>query len=104
VQFIVGLFVVLLLVFFLVAHQVAVTYNPEELPKIVGAALGAAFSAAVAILLFYMARAKDKERSDSEILKFEKVQWQEVWAMMPSVYNEWVYWKANAGEEGRVSV
>jgi hypothetical protein len=98
-QLIIGAFIVLLVAMFLVAHQITMAFDEKELPKIVGAAFGASFSAAVAILLFYLSRARDEERSQSESLKFQKAHWQEVWAMMPSVYQEMVYCKANSGEQ-----
>jgi len=98
-QFIIGLFILLFVVLFFVAYAITVEFDKNELPKIVGAALGASFSAAVAILLFYLSRARDEERSALETLKFQKAHWQEIWAMMPYVYEELIYWKANSGEE-----
>jgi hypothetical protein len=53
-QFIIGLFILLFVVLFFVAYAITVEFDKNELPKIVGAALGASFSAAVAILLFYV--------------------------------------------------
>jgi ABC-type Fe3+-siderophore transport system permease subunit len=96
---IIGAFVVLLVVMFFVAYAITMAFDEKELPKIVGAAFGASFSAAVAILLFYLSRARDEERSQSESLKFQKAHWQEIWAMMPSVYQELIYWRANSGEQ-----
>jgi hypothetical protein len=59
---IIGAFVVLLVVMFFVAYAITMAFDEKELPKIVGAAF-ASFSAAVAILLFYLSRARDEERS-----------------------------------------
>ena len=57
----VGGFLVLLVVLLIGSYELTELYSKEDLPKIVGAALGASIGSIVAILLFFLARAKDQE-------------------------------------------
>jgi len=57
----VGGFLVLLVVLLIGSYELTELYSKEDLPKIVGAALGASIGSIVAILPFFVARAKDQE-------------------------------------------
>jgi len=93
---IIGFFVLLFVVAVFFAYWTTITFNHEELPKLVGAAFGAATGGAVAILLFFLTRAKDQEAKDRETTRLMKGYWQDVWAMLPGVHEEMVYWRARS--------
>jgi hypothetical protein len=68
--------------------------DEHELPKFFGAAFGAAVSSAVAILLFFLTRHRDRQRSNAELFKLEKAMWLDAWTTLPGVYNEYLFWEA----------
>jgi hypothetical protein len=85
------------------ALVIASEFNPDEIPKIVGAAFGAFVSGSLAILLFYMTQIRDGTKSELELFRLRRAYWHDTFTTLPVVYEEWLYWKTRSGQQGETT-